>query len=249
MFWNSPKEVLVKGYVKFEEKYICIICQEEFEIGRIYEIDGKLYDAKKAVEMHILESHESMLSYILNMNTSYTGISEVQRKVMSLMAEGLTDKEIALNLGVADSTIRSHRYKLREKEKQAKLFLAMTELLSLKTSSEMHKFDKNILVDAHNSAKMIDERYNITEKETVNIIETYFDENGVLKNFPSKEKRKIIILREIMKNFSQGKEYREVELNRILKRIYEDNATIRRALIEYGFLERKKDGSVYWVKE
>ena len=35
----------------------------------------------------------------------------------------------------------------------------------------------------------------------------------------------------------------------ILKRIYEDNATIRRYLIEYGFLDRSKDCSKYWVKE
>ncbi len=30
---------------------------------------------------------------------------------------------------------------------------------------------------------------------------------------------------------------------------YDDNATIRRYLIEYGFLDRSKDCSKYWVKE
>ncbi|MEG2739993.1 DUF2087 domain-containing protein, partial [Clostridium sp.] len=31
--------------------------------------------------------------------------------------------------------------------------------------------------------------------------------------------------------------------------IYEDYATIRRALVEYGFMKRSNDCSSYWVKE
>ena len=53
------------------------------------------------------------------MNTGYTGITEVQRELIVLIAQGLTDKEIATKLGIATSTVRNHRYKLREKEKQA----------------------------------------------------------------------------------------------------------------------------------
>ena len=59
------------------------------------------------------------------MNPTLIGISEVQKAVIELIAQGLSDKEIAQKLGVANSTIRNHRYKLREKEKQAKLFLTM----------------------------------------------------------------------------------------------------------------------------
>ncbi|NRY59766.1 hypothetical protein DZE40_000861 [Clostridium beijerinckii] len=75
------------------------------------------------------------------------------------------------------------------------------------------------------------------------------NENGGLKSYPAREKKKIIVLEEISRNFSKGKQYSEKEINRILKRVYEDYATIRRALIEYGFIERKKDGSSYWIKE
>ncbi|MCI1580038.1 MAG: DUF2087 domain-containing protein, partial [Clostridium beijerinckii] len=73
--------------------------------------------------------------------------------------------------------------------------------------------------------------------------------NGGLKSYPAREKKKIIVLEEISRNFSKGKQYSEKEINRILKRVYEDYVTIRRALIEYGFIERKKDGSSYWIKE
>lgn len=188
-----------------------------------------------------------MLDYLLNMNTSYTGITEVQRELIVLIAQGLNDKEIASKLGVAASTVRNHRYKLREK--QAKLFLAMMDLLSENTSKGISKMDSEEICDAHTSATTLDDRYNITDKEKIQVIKNYMTEEGALKNFPSKEKKKIIILEEIMKNFSKGKIYSEKDINKILKRIYDDNATIRRYLIEYGFFDRSKDCSKYWVKE
>lgn len=109
--------------------------------------------------------------------------------------------------------------------------------------------DNEEICDAHNSATTLDDRYNITDKEKDQTIKNYMTEEGALKNFPAKEKKKIIILEEIMKSFSKGKVYSEKDINKTLKRIYDDNATIRRYLIEYGFLDRSKDCSKYWVKE
>lgn len=248
-FWNSSIENIKNGYQENEENYKCLICDEVFIKGRIYEIDCNLYDAKKTAQLHIKEKHNSVLQYLLNMSTTYTGITDIQREVIILMAQGLSDKEIASKLGVAPSTVRNHRYKLREKEKQAKLFLSMMELLALNANKSICKMDNEQLCDPHKSATSIDDRYNITDKEKIQTIKSYMTEEGALKSFPAKEKKKIIILEEIMKSFSKGKVYSEKEINRILKRIYEDNATIRRYLIEYGFLDRSKDCSKYWVKE
>ncbi|EGT3616514.1 DUF2087 domain-containing protein [Clostridium perfringens] len=249
LFWDSTIEEVKKGYIEQEEELKCIICGEEFIKGRIYEVESLLYDAKKATELHIEEKHGSTLQYLLNMNPSFIGISQVQREVLLLMADGLSDKEIAQKIGVAQSTIRNHRYKLREKEKQARLFLAMMELLSSNTQKKVNKLDKETLCDAHKTATTLDDRYNITDKEIKETIKNYMDENGSIKIFPSKEKKKIILLSQIVKHFSKGKKYSEKEINRILGRIYDDYATIRRALIEYGFIERSNDCSGYWVKE
>lgn len=190
-----------------------------------------------------------MLSYVLNMSYGNTGITQAQQKVLQLIAQGMSDKEVASALGVADSTIRNHKYKLREKEKQAKVFLAMMELLSEQTQKEISRLEGSVLQDAHNSATMVDDRYNITDKEVESIRKTYFNEKGGLKSIPAREKKKLVVLSEIVKNFVPGKQYEEKELNRILKRIYVDNAAIRRALIEYGFMDRTNDGTFYWVKE
>lgn len=249
LFWDVNIEEVKKGYVELEESYKCIICEDEFTKGRIYEIDSMLYDSKKAVELHILEKHGSTLEYLLKMNPLFIGISQVQRELLVLIASGLTDKEIAIKLGVAQSTIRNHRYKLREKEKQARLFLAMMELIAQNTKKKVNILDKDILLDAHKTATTIDDRYNITDKERESTINNYMDESGAIKTFPAREKKKIIVLSEIVKNFSKGKKYSEKEINRILQRIFEDYATIRRALVEYGFIERSNDCSSYWVKE
>ena len=249
LFWDATVPEIKSGYIEEAHSYKCIICEEEFEKGRIYEIESKLYDAKRATEIHIEKSHGSSLEYLLNMNNSFTGISEIQQEFLILMASGLSDKELATRLGVAQSTIRNHRFKLREKEKQARLFLAMMEMISEGTKKNITSLDKGDLIDAHKTATTIDDRYNITDKERETTMKNYMDEAGALKNFPAREKKKIIILNEISKNFSKGKKYNESEINRILKRIYEDYATLRRALVEYGFIDRANDCSAYWVKE
>ena len=88
-----------------------------------------LFDSEKAAKIHIEKKHGSSLEYILKMNSSFTGISEAQRELLKMMACGLSDKEIADKLEIAKSTIRNHRFKLREKEKQARLLLAIMEMI------------------------------------------------------------------------------------------------------------------------
>ena len=249
LFWEASIEEVKKGYIEEENCYRCLVCEDEFEKGRIYNVNENLYDAKKATEIHIGGKHGSMLQYLLNMNNNFIGISEVQRDLIILMANGLSDKEIAIKMGVAQSTIRNNRYKLREKEKQARLFLAMMELLSSNINKKITKLDNEQLCDAHKTATTIDDRYNITEKERETVIKNYMNETGGIKTYPSKEKKKIIILGEVTKNFVKGRKYTEKDINKILKRVYEDYVTIRRALIEYGFIERSNDCSAYWVKE
>ena len=249
LFWNAAIEEVKNGFIENDRAYKCIICEEAFQKGRIYEINSELFDARKAAELHIASRHDSMLEYILGMNPVFTGLSDIQRRLLTFISQGLSDKDIALKLGVAQSTIRNHRYKLREKEKQAKLFLALMDLLSKNTNKEINKLDQEVICDAHKTATSVDDRYNVTDAEKANIIKTYINESGALISYPAKEKTKVIILKEIAKNFSKEKTYSEKEINRILKRIYEDFATIRRALIEYGFIERTNDCSSYWVKE
>lgn len=250
MIWNYGVSEIIKGYTQDESKYECIICQKYFEKGRIYQEDDLLYDAMGAVKQHVQKTHGSIANYLLNQELGMTGLTEIQRSLLVMVLQGKSDQEIGKELGIAQSTVRNHRFKIREKEKQAKLFLALMKSLEEETNKPIEKSDAGMIQEIHSTARMIDDRYNITDKEREKIIATYMTLEGALKQFPSKEKRKIILLSEIVKNFKVGIEYSEAEVDKALKRIYsEDHPTIRRALIEYGFMDRSADCKVYRVRE
>lgn len=244
LFWNATLEELKKGYkyLNSDDKYICLLCGKTFNKGEIYNIEDKFYDAEKMVKLHIDEKHNGVTHFLINMNKKYTGLSENQKDVLKCFQKGMSDSDVSVKLKLSKSTIRNYRFKFREKEKQARIYTAIMELINNNVGQEY----KN--VEPHKNATMIDNRYSITKEETIKILDRYFDGVGKLIDFPSKEKRKIIILAKILENFKEGREYSEKEINRILERIYHDYVLLRRYLIEYGFMDRKPDGSKYWVK-
>ncbi len=246
---HSSVEELVMGYKEKKDTYQCVFCGKEFEKGHIFTLNDKMYDAYGMVNQHHIVEHGITVDYLLSQEPAQIGISEVQQQILRLMSSGKDDKTIAQIVGIAQSTVRNHRFKLREKEKQAKLFLALMKSLEEKTKRSISQTDSGMIEEVHQSATMVDDRYNITSEDSEKTIKAYMNEAGAITNFPAKEKKKIILLREIMKNFKHNQEYNENEVNRILGRIYSDYPTIRRALIEYGFLERSNDCSIYRVKE
>lgn len=93
------------------------------------------------------------------------------------------------------------------------------------------------------------ETFDVTPEEEEKILKSMFSslEPLRLKVFSSKAKKKAVTVKRIADCFEKGKTYTELEVNGILKQIYpEDFSTLRRSLIELGFMERKSDGSAYW---
>lgn len=226
--------------------YRCMICGEIFEVGEVYRFNEKYFQAKKAIAFHIKEKHGSMLEILLGFDKKYTGITDNQRNLLNDFYGGVSDNEIAKRNGVSPATVRHQRFMFREKAKQAKAYLAIFELVEKSLERDM----KEEFVKLHSGATMVDERYEVTNSEQDQIIETYFDVLGPLKlkSFPTKEKKKIVVLRKISTLFEQDKRYSEKEMNSILKQVCDDIATIRRYLIQYGFMERTKDCKEYWLK-
>ncbi|HKM35985.1 MAG TPA: DUF2087 domain-containing protein [Lachnospiraceae bacterium] len=249
MIWEYDLNEILTGFQEDQDTYHCVICNECYEKGKIFQEQDGLYDARGAAMQHMKKKHRNMAYYLLGQELSLTGLSEIQNKLLSMILEGKTDQEIGKELGIAQSTVRNHRYKLREREKQAKLFLALMTSLEEETNRNIAKSDTGLIQEIHNTATMVDDRYMITDKEVTKTLATYLDENGALLQFPAKEKKKIIILREIMENFKKDTEYSEAEVDKVLKRIFEDHTTLRRALIEYGFMDRSDDCKIYRVKE
>lgn len=247
LFWNAGLEELKQGWVLSADKYVCLVCGEAFEEGAVYPHGQTLYEARKAVRLHLAGQHGSMLGYLLGLDKKATGLTELQRELLRSFAAGESDAEIVRRAGSGSaSTIRNHRFALKEKAKQAKLFLAIMELLDAGAEAGPR------FVPVHRTATQVDERYAITEDEYASLIAKYLPNGpgGPLTGFPRKEKRKVALLRHISGFFKKGRTYTEQEVNEVLKPFLKDDyVTLRRYLIEYGYLDRKDDGSAYWVKQ
>lgn len=245
-------EEIKKGFVynRHKDCYICNICGKEFENGEIFKVEERYFDANKMAEIHIQKEHNSILDVLVSYDKKLTGITELQKELLKMIYSGMNDSEIAKKTGAAPATIRHQRFAFREKAKQAKIFLAIYELAAQGTEKAKKPLAENDeIVDIHRGAKMVDERYIVTRAEEEKILEAVFTSLSPLKLkvFSSKEKKKIVILKKISEQFDRTRHYTEKEVNAILKEIYEDFATIRRYLIEYGFMERTNNCKEYWL--
>ena len=81
-------------------------------------------------------------------------------------------------------------------------------------------------------------------------LKNFLDERGRLTAFPAERKTKIYTLCYLAEKFERDKKYTEKEVNEVLKawHTFDDPATLRRELYDYKFLDREKDGSVYWLE-
>lgn len=68
--------------------------------------------------------------------------------------------------------------------------------------------------------------------------------NGRLVAWPAKYSRRLVVLDHIAQRFEPGRHYSEREVNVVLAAIDSDTATVRRYLVDAGFLDRA-DGA-YW---
>jgi hypothetical protein len=222
LFWNAPLEEIKKGYHEDQPagEYLCLICGARFTKGIIYPFDQVLMDAEKAVATHIEREHGSVFECLLRIDKKVTGLTDLQRELLAHFYRGESDQAIVSALGIGSpSTIRNHRFALREREKQARVFLAIMELLGQRLTEQKGSPEKE-------------------EAET----------GGPLKVFPRKEKKRMAVLETAAGRFEAGRKYGESEVNRILESVCDDYGTLRRYLVDRGFLEREQDGSSYWVK-
>lgn len=230
-----------KGFMEDKEGYICLMCGERFDKGEIYTMTGRLFEGSKAIKVHIEQEHQSVMKHLLKVEAQQMGISELQVQLLNFFASGMTDKEIAEEMGVSCSTIRNHRYKLRERERQNKVFLALMETLK----------EEGIMSRVQGEHVRENNIYDMTpanEKEKRRILERYMTETGILKSYPKFEKNRRVILEAILANFQMGQRYTEGEVNQILSEIYKDYKLLRDELMAYDYMDRTNKGAIYWIK-
>jgi hypothetical protein len=72
---------------------------------------------------------------------------------------------------------------------------------------------------------------------------------GRLKSLPSQQKKLVVVLGHIAHVFEPGTRYTEKQVNEKLQLFYIDSASLRRYLVDNGFLQRSSGGKEYWRAE
>ena len=75
------------------------------------------------------------------------------------------------------------------------------------------------------------------------VLQTFL-EGDQIKELPSRHKKRLVVLKWLANQFEVGVRLSEREFSERLKRYNPDYATLRRYLVDYGFVEREK--GVYW---
>jgi len=242
-------EEIKRGYRQQGEVFVCVCCGYQTESGIVYPEDGVLYESERYMRVHIEKVHGSVFAYLLGLDKSVNGLSDVQRGLLGQFYEGKKDAEVQAALGIGSaSTIRNHRFTLREKERQAKIFLALMELLR---SKDTHK-PAELAQPVTRKMSMIDASlFDISEQDRKKVLLKYFPKgtDGPLASFHMQQKHKYIVLCEIARRFEPGRTYTEKQVNELLGRVYPDYVEIRRYLVDYALLDRKQDGSEYWLRD
>jgi hypothetical protein len=243
---SASIEQLIDGYTSTARTFECMFCDGSFRKGHVYPLGEDMVEAELAMKTHITEAHGSPFEALLGLGKKGTGLSDIQRTLLRHFFDGLPDREIQpLVGGVSLSTIRNHRFVLREKARQARVFLALMELLESGDQDPGSRF-----IDIPGLKSAGDERFAITEAEFRKIVRANFPDGpgGMLARFPKKQKHKVAALVQILKRFDSSRRYTQREVNEILATASEDYTTLCRYMVDYGFLGRTRDGSEYWVE-
>ena len=77
------------------------------------------------------------------------------------------------------------------------------------------------------------------------VLTDYLKPDGALKAIPMQQKKLLVVLRHLLKNFQPGVRYSEKQVNEILFRYHEDFASLRRYFVDFKMMAREK--GEYWV--
>ena len=81
------------------------------------------------------------------------------------------------------------------------------------------------------------------------VLATFTGPDGRFTAFPAQEKKYLVLLRHVVRDFAPGVRYSEKRVNEMLHRYSDDTARLRRSLVEFGLMDREGGGRDYWRKE
>lgn len=165
---------------------------------------------------------------------------ESRLKIVGLLSNGERSvDELADALNLRPPTVSHHLTKLREARLVVMRAEGTTHLYRLNGDS-LRQMSKDILAPEQISSLADDVEGGAWERKV--LLQSF--EGDRLKQIPMSRKKRDVILNFFAGRFEVGRCYTEKEVNAIIMRHHEDYATLRRELVDGGWMER--ENGIYW---
>ena len=183
----------------------------------------------------------------MELRESITFSKALADKSRVMLMNALLDKpqyveELSERLALSASTVSFHLKKLEQanlahhvKEQYYVIYHANREALNITLGD---------LLAVHDVKKNAQEER--LQQYRRNVMRAFF-RDGRLERLPAQQKKRRIILEELVKLFEAGRTYREQDVNDAIEVYYDDYCTIRREMIDAGLLQR--ENGQYWLAD
>jgi hypothetical protein len=165
---------------------------------------------------------------------------ETRLRILGLLAEGERNgKELSEQLELTAPTISHHMRKLVD----AGIVRATQE-----AQQQIYALNMNLLAAARATplapASAAGEQPGGEGDDRAKTLRNFF-QGERLKSIPARRKQRVVVLQHLLERFDPHRTYTEPEVNDLLRVAHDDVATLRRELVDYGYMQR--DRGIYQV--
>jgi predicted transcriptional regulator len=176
--------------------------------------------------------------------TLFKALADKNRlKIIGLLAQqphAVEDISAALKIG--SSTVSHHLSVLAKAGLVSGRVQGYYSIYSLQ-SGPMEAMAKNLL--RRDKLKVLAEE-SIADPFDKKVLAAFVTPDGRIRAFPTQEKKFLVLVRYVLRDFQQGVRYTEKQVNAVLGNYSDDTALLRRAFVEYRFMTREGGGGKYW---
>jgi len=150
-------------------------------------------------------------------------------RILGLLAERpLAGHELADRLDLTPPTISHHMRRLVAARLVDVVPDAQSRIYSLRTDAIREI-----------STSVLNQQAAPESEEEYAVLRAFFD-GPRLRQIPASRKKRVVVLRRLLERFAPGRDYTEAEVNEMLREAHDDVATLRRELVDYGFMARDR---------
>jgi DNA-binding HxlR family transcriptional regulator len=163
---------------------------------------------------------------------------DTRLRILGLLAERtLVGKEIATALDLSPPTVTHHMRKLVDAGIVAASRDAQMQRYSLNT--DLLRDVRKTSIDAPETA--VDTNADLSEDDALRakVLRNFFEGERLL-TIPARRKQRVIVLQHLLMRFNPARAYTELEVNDLLRPAHDDVASLRRELVDYGYMTRER---------